>query len=91
MAPKPCEHSIRDNGVIRMEFARAEPDGPLYSATVSVGVCRECGQIELYAQLHHLLGESHYPLSKDQQNQRPRAKVFNTFAHPCHCFSRVAL
>jgi hypothetical protein len=56
MAAEQCQHSNRISGVVRFDFARQDaPDGPVYSGTVSVGVCEECGHIELYAKLHHLL------------------------------------
>jgi hypothetical protein len=56
MASDQCQHSKRASGLVRLDFARPDaPDGPTYSGAVSVGVCEECGQIELYAKLHRLL------------------------------------
>jgi hypothetical protein len=56
MASAPCQHSKRVSGLVRLDFARPEaPDGPAYTGAVSAGVCEECGHIEMYAKLHHLL------------------------------------
>ncbi len=56
MASEPCQHSKRVSGLVRLDFARPEaPDGPGYTGAVSAGVCEECGHIEMYAKLHHLL------------------------------------
>jgi hypothetical protein len=42
--------------VVKLEFARPDaPDGPTYTGAISVGVCPDCGHIEPYAKLHHLL------------------------------------
>jgi hypothetical protein len=56
MAAEQCQHSNRVSGVVRLDFARPDgPDAPVYSGSVSVAVCDECGDVELYAKLHHLL------------------------------------
>lgn len=56
MAPEQCQHSNRISGLVRLDFTRPDaPDGPMYSGAVSVGVCEECGHIDLDAKLHHLL------------------------------------
>jgi hypothetical protein len=56
MAPEQCQHLNKVSGLVKLDFARQDtPDGPMYSGTASVGVCEECGHIELYANLHHLL------------------------------------
>lgn len=58
VASKPCEHSKMTTGVVKLDFSRPDAaDGSIYSATVSVGVCDECGEIKLYAKLHHLLAD----------------------------------
>jgi hypothetical protein len=42
--------------VVKLEFARPDaPDGPTYTGAISVGVCPDCGHIEPYAKLDHLL------------------------------------
>jgi hypothetical protein len=56
MASEPCRHSNRVSGLVRLDFARQDaPDGPTYSGAVSASICEECGHIELFAKLHHLL------------------------------------
>lgn len=56
MAPEQCQHSKKISSVIRLDFARSEnPDGPMYSGSATAGICEECGQIQLYADLHNLL------------------------------------
>jgi len=56
MAPENCLHPNRVRGVVALDFSRVEaPDHPAYSGVVSVGVCEECGHVELYAQFHHAL------------------------------------
>jgi hypothetical protein len=56
MAPEHCPHARRVSGLVTLDFARqGDPDGSLYTGVVSVGVCEECGHIELYAKLHGLL------------------------------------
>jgi hypothetical protein len=56
MAPEKCLHPNRVTGVVALDFSRLEaPDHPAYSGSVSVGVCEECGHVELYAQFHHAL------------------------------------
>jgi hypothetical protein len=56
MAPENCLHPNRVRGVVALDFSRLEaPDRPVYSGAVSVGVCEECGQVELYAQFHRAL------------------------------------
>jgi hypothetical protein len=58
MAPEQCQHPKRVSGVVKLDFTRPDaPDGPTYSGAVSAGICEECGHIELYAKLHHLLGD----------------------------------
>jgi hypothetical protein len=50
MAPGNCLHPNRVRGVVALDFSRLEtPDHPVYSGAVSVGVCEECGHVELYA------------------------------------------
>lgn len=56
MAAEQCQHSKRVRGLVRLDFARQDaPDGPTYSGAFSVGICEECGHVEMYAKLHHLL------------------------------------
>ena len=50
MAPEPCQHPNRVKGVVELDFARQDDSGdPIYTAPVSVGVCEDCGHVELYA------------------------------------------
>jgi hypothetical protein len=45
-----CQHPTRVKGTVELEFTRPDaPEGPVYSGAVSLGVCEECGHIELYA------------------------------------------
>jgi len=56
MAAENCLHPNRVRAVVALDFSRPEtPDHPLYSGAVSVGVCEECGHVELYADLHRAL------------------------------------
>jgi hypothetical protein len=56
MAPENCLHPNRVRAVVALGFSRLEaPDHPIYSGAVSVGVCEECGHVELYAQFHRAL------------------------------------
>ena len=56
MAAEQCQHSNRVRGLVRFDFTRQDaPDGPAYSGAVSVGICEQCGHVEMYAKLHHLL------------------------------------
>ena len=56
MAPEPCQHPNRVKGVVELDFARQDDSGDrIYTAPVSVGVCEDCGHIELYAMFHQLL------------------------------------
>ena len=56
MAPENCLHPNRVRGVVALDFSRPEaPDHPAYSGAVSVGVCEECGHVELYAESHRAL------------------------------------
>ena len=56
MARESCRHPNRVRGVVALDFSRVEaPDHPVYSGVVSVGVCEECGHVELYAQSHRTL------------------------------------
>jgi len=56
MAPETCKHPNRVRGVVSLDFSWWEaPDHPVYSRAVAVGVCEECGQVELYAQFHRAL------------------------------------
>jgi hypothetical protein len=58
MAPEPCPHARRVKGVVELDFARQDDsENGIYTARVSVGICEDCGHIELYAQFHHLLGD----------------------------------
>jgi hypothetical protein len=54
MALEPCKHSSRAVGVVELDISRT-PDRAVYSIEVSVGVCEECGHIEMYAKSHHAL------------------------------------
>jgi len=56
MAQEPCRHARRVRGVVELDFARQDDssDG-IYTARVSLGVCEDCGHIELYASFHQLL------------------------------------
>jgi hypothetical protein len=56
MAPKKCQHPNRVRGVVELDLSRLETPGhPVYSTEVSVGVCEECGHVELYAKSHQAL------------------------------------
>jgi hypothetical protein len=56
MAMEPCHHAHRVSGVVELDFARQDDsDDSIYTARISVGVCEDCGHIELYAQFHELL------------------------------------
>lgn len=55
MNPDSCPHPRRAMGVIELDFARPNSSDSLYTARVSVGVCDDCGHIELYAQFHQFL------------------------------------
>lgn len=56
MAAECCQHPNRVRGVVALDFSRLEaPDHPLYSGAVSVGVCEECGHVEIYAESHRAL------------------------------------
>ena len=56
MAPEPCGHSKRAEGVVDLDFARPDDSGDsIYTASVSMSICEDCGQIELYAVFHHSL------------------------------------
>jgi hypothetical protein len=58
MAMEPCQHPHRVRGVVELDFARQDDsDDGIYTARISVGVCEDCGHIELYAQFHELLGD----------------------------------
>ena len=42
--------------MVKLDFARPDaPDGPTYAGSIAVGVCQDCGHIEAFAKLHHLL------------------------------------
>lgn len=56
MTQEPCRHPRRVTGVVELDFARPDDsDKGVYTAGVSVGICEDCGHIELYALFHHLL------------------------------------
>ena len=55
MAPKQCKHVNRAWGAVDLDFSRRAPDRSVYSAEISVGVCEECGHIELYPKSHQTL------------------------------------
>jgi len=56
MSFEPCQHPNRVNGRVRLDFARQDAaEGPVYSGTVSVAICEDCGYIELHAEFQHLL------------------------------------
>ena len=56
MTPESCRHPRRAMGVVELDFARPDSSDKLYyTARVSVGVCGDCGHIELYAQFHQFL------------------------------------
>jgi hypothetical protein len=56
MAPDKCQHSKVVSTLVKLDFVRPDDvDGPVYSGTVSAGVCEDCGQIKLYAKNHRLL------------------------------------
>jgi len=58
MASRKCQHERRVTGTLEFDFARSSASkGPWYSAPVSVGVCEDCGHIELYGKLHVQLCE----------------------------------
>jgi hypothetical protein len=52
MASGKCQHPRRVTGTLEFDFARSSiSKGPWYSAPLLVGVCEDCGHIELYAKL----------------------------------------
>jgi hypothetical protein len=56
MASEQCQHAKIVTSLVKLDFARQDaPDGSIYSGELSAGICEECGHIELYAKLHHLL------------------------------------
>jgi YgiT-type zinc finger domain-containing protein len=54
MAAEQCGHPNRSRGVVELDFSRT-PGRAVYSVEVSVGVCEQCGHIELHAKSHHAL------------------------------------
>jgi hypothetical protein len=54
MAAEQCKHSTRTSGVVELDISRT-PDRAVYSVEVAVGVCKECGHVELYAKSYHAL------------------------------------
>jgi hypothetical protein len=58
MAMEPCQHARTVRGVVELDFARQDDSGDdVYTARVSVGLCEDCGHIELYALFHELLSD----------------------------------
>lgn len=54
MAAELCGHPRRTSGVVELDFSRIL-DRAVYSVEVSVGVCEQCGHVELHAKSHHAL------------------------------------
>ncbi len=55
MTVEKCQHAHRISARLDLDFMRpSEPNAP-YTAPVSVLICEECGHLELYAALPHLL------------------------------------
>ena len=54
MVPEKCRHPSRARGLVELDFSRLETPGR-YSVEISVGVCEECGHVELYAKSHQAL------------------------------------
>ena len=58
MSSEQCEHPIRVKGKVECDFIRPEDsEGPVYSATIAVGVCERCGHIEFHAMFQNELCE----------------------------------
>lgn len=58
MAPEQCQHSTRVSSIVKLDFVRQDaPNAATYSGAVSVRVCEDCGHIQLYAKLPHLLSD----------------------------------
>lgn len=54
MPAEQCKHPNRSSGVVELDILRA-PDRAVYSVEVSVGVCEQCGHVEMYAKSHQAL------------------------------------
>ena len=58
MALEPCHHVRTVRGIVELDFSRQDDSGDdVYTARISVGLCEECGHIELYALFHELLSD----------------------------------
>ncbi len=56
MSSETCEHTHRIAAIVEIDFMRPLEPGSSYSAPVSVGMCAECGHLQLHAALPKHLG-----------------------------------
>jgi hypothetical protein len=50
MCVEPCQHPTRVKSIVELEFRRPDnSERSAYSGAVSMGICEDCGHVELYA------------------------------------------
>ena len=52
---KDCKHTIQRNAVLDCDLSRGTDDHSRYSTQIEVGVCEDCGAIQLRAKAHRHL------------------------------------
>ncbi len=52
MAEARCLHLNRISGVLQSDLARATDKSSVYSVQFIAGICKNCGQVELYCDSH---------------------------------------
>jgi hypothetical protein len=55
MAEILCSHPRRRTGIFQCDLSHASGEGSLYSAELSLGICEQCGQVQLYCESHELV------------------------------------
>ena len=52
MAGRNCQHPRRTTGMLQCDLSRPSAEGSAYSTRLSVGICEDCGDIQLYCESH---------------------------------------
>jgi hypothetical protein len=50
-----CLHQRRTKGVLQCDLSRTRGKSSVYSATLEMGICEQCGHVQLYCESHELV------------------------------------
>lgn len=57
MAEANCSHTLRISGVLQCDLSRTSDKRSVHSARLTVRICEECGEVQLYCEDHKTISD----------------------------------